>query len=308
MSLDKFQCRYSVEQAYDLLEHSDISDDEVDLSEAFSHSQNNDKISDENALSPQSSCSDDEDDFEFSSEDEIEDLAVNPSGQQKARNGVIWNPLFRGRPGQANASNVFHTKTGVHPAIQNRAAVSAYDCWKLYVDNSMLKSIQEHTCREATKINSDFTLTLDKLEAFIGLHYARGMYGKGHCIDFLWNTTYGPKLFGDTMSKYCFREVKCYIRFDNKDRRSQRLADDKFVYVGELLEKFVANYMFNYSANFITANRMSVCLSTANARRKKLSLLSTMHNAPTTDNTEKKKPLVIHFCNKNKVGVDIMIY
>ena len=102
-------------------------------------------------------------------------------------------------------------------------------------------------------------------------------------------TPHGPKLFGDTMSKYCFREVKCYIRFDNKDRRSQRLADDKFVYVGELLEKFVANYMFNYSANFITANTMSVCLSTANARRKKLSLLSTMHNAPTTDNTEKKK-------------------
>ena len=86
------------------------------------------------------------------------------------------------------------------------------------------------------------------------------MYGKDHCIDFLWNTTYGPKLFSDTMSKYCFREVKCYIRFDNKDWRSQRLADDKFVYVGELLEKFVANYMFKYSANFITANRMSVCL------------------------------------------------
>ena len=27
--------------------------------------------------------------------------------------------------------------------------------------------------------------------------------------------------------------------------------------------------------------------------------------APSTDNTEKKKPLVIHFYNKNKVGVDV---
>ena len=81
MPLDKFQCRYSVEQAYDLLGHSDISDDEVDLPEAFSHGQNNDKISDENALPPHYSCSNDEDDFEFSSEDEIEDLTVNPSGQ-----------------------------------------------------------------------------------------------------------------------------------------------------------------------------------------------------------------------------------
>ena len=30
-----------------------------------------------------------------------------------------------------------------------------------------------------------------------------------------------------------------------------------------------------------------------------------MHNFPATDSTEKKKPLVIHFYNKNKVGVDV---
>ena len=38
---------------------------------------------------------------------------------------------------------------------------------------------------------------------------------------------------------------------------------------------------------------------------KNVNLLSTMHNAPSTDNTEQKKPLVIHFYNKNKVGVDV---
>ena len=40
-------------------------------------------------------------------------------------------------------------------------------------------------------------------------------------------------------------------------------------------------------------------------KKKNVNLLSTMHNAPSTDNTEKKKPLVIHFYNKNKVGVDV---
>ena len=38
-------------------------------------------------------------------------------------------------------------------------------------------------------------------------------------------------------------------------------------------------------------------------KKKNVNLLSTMHNAPSTDNTEKKKPLVIHFYNKNKVGL-----
>ena len=72
----------------------------------------------------------------------------------------------------------------------------------------MLKSIQDHTVREAIKTNPDFTLSRDKLEAFTGLQYARGIYGKHHSIDFLWNKTYGPKLFSDTMSRDCFREVK----------------------------------------------------------------------------------------------------
>ena len=40
-------------------------------------------------------------------------------------------------------------------------------------------------------------------------------------------------------------------------------------------------------------------------KKKNVNLLSTMHNAPSTDNTEKKKPLVIDFYNKNKVGVDV---
>ena len=30
-----------------------------------------------------------------------------------------------------------------------------------------------------------------------------------------------------------------------------------------------------------------------------------MHDAPSTDGAEKKKPLVIHFWNKNKVGIDV---
>ena len=30
-----------------------------------------------------------------------------------------------------------------------------------------------------------------------------------------------------------------------------------------------------------------------------------MHDAPSTDRTEKRKPLVIHFYNENKVGVDV---
>ena len=33
--------------------------------------------------------------------------------------------------------------------------------------------------------------------------------------------------------------------------------------------------------------------------------MSPMHDSPDTDTIEKKKPLVIHFYNHNKVGVDV---
>ena len=52
------------------------------------------------------------------------------------------------------------------------------------------------------------------------------------------------------MSRDCFREVKRFIRFDNKDRRRQRLIDDKFVHIREPLEKFVANCMSNYTPDW----------------------------------------------------------
>ena len=111
MSFDKFQCFYTVEQANDLLEYSDISDDDVDVPEAFLQSQASDNVSDRKALPPQPNCSDDEDNCSSSSEDEKEDLTVNPSGQQQAKNGVTWNPLLRARPGQANAPYIFRIKS-----------------------------------------------------------------------------------------------------------------------------------------------------------------------------------------------------
>ena len=52
MSFDKFQCFYTVEQANDLLEYSDISEDDVDVPEAFLQSQASDNVSDIKALPP----------------------------------------------------------------------------------------------------------------------------------------------------------------------------------------------------------------------------------------------------------------
>ena len=111
-------------------------------------------------------------------------------------------------------------RSGVNPCVLYKALRSPYECWKLFVDNSILISIKTHTIREATKYNPNFFFSMEKLEAFIALQYAKGIYGKSHSVDFLWSEKSGPPLFRETMSRSDFVEVKRFVRFDNKDCRS----------------------------------------------------------------------------------------
>ena len=41
-------------------------------------------------------------------------------------------------------------------------------------------------------------------------------------------------------------------------------------------------------------------------KKKSVNLISTMHNAPSIDQSKKKIPCVMHFYNKNKIGVDVV--
>ena len=44
----------------------------------------------------------------------------------------------------------------------------------------------------------------------------------------------------NTMARDCFVEIKRFLRFDNKDRRRQRLEKNKFVHIRELFEALLA--------------------------------------------------------------------
>ena len=110
-------------------------------------------------------------------------------------NGVTWAPLHNARVKPATVTNVFRVLAGVHPAIRRRASISPCECWKLFIDNNMLRAIQTHTNREARKIDPNFSLRMEQLEAFIALQYIRCIYGKHHSVHFLRKKTYEPSIF-----------------------------------------------------------------------------------------------------------------
>ena len=61
-------------------------------------------------------------------------------------------------------------------------------------------------------------------------------------------------------------------------------------------EKFSSKFFFNDDKKCMVVNYQC-------KQKKNVHLMSTMHDSPATDTTEKKKPLGIHFYNHNIVGV-----
>ena len=189
MSLDNLVSKYSAEEAQSMLEE-DSNNDNLDEETIFD---------DRHLLSSISDISSDEEDLycpsdPSSSSDEDQESTRNAS-QQLSRNGETWSPLLSARSVRTNPSNIVHFKPGVNPALCNKAAASPHVCWKLFVDNSMLITIQEHTIREAKNKNPNFELSLKKLEAFIGLQYLRGIYEKHIRLNFCGTKSMDQKCF-----------------------------------------------------------------------------------------------------------------
>ena len=100
----------------------------------------------------------------------------------------------------------------------------------------MLRHIQTCTIFEARSQLEDnvWTMSMEKLHAFLATIYARGALGaKGIAAENLWDITWGPVFFHETMSRNRFQKIMRYLRFDMQSTRSQRLPTDKFGLVSD---------------------------------------------------------------------------
>ena len=90
-----------------------------------------------------------------------------------------------------------------------------------------------------------------KLDAFIALLYARGVYqAKNLDVSYLWNKIWRPIFFSKTMSRNDFAEIMRFIRFNKKSERSKGLRTNKFAMVSS----------FNYGANLQRIHKIVINL------------------------------------------------
>ncbi|XP_011162891.2 piggyBac transposable element-derived protein 4-like [Solenopsis invicta] len=179
--------------------------------------------------------------FESENEEELIETATD---------GTIWQEIKEGsKPGRAQIHNIFRDTSGpTGYAKRNIMKGKVRTAFSLIIDHHTMEHIRKCTEAEAFRVlGTKWNLSIAKLYTFIALLYARGAYeAKNLDISYLWNKKWGPAFFSKTMSRNSFTEIMRFIRFNDKNQRSQRLQTDKFALISTVWYKFIENSQICY--------------------------------------------------------------
>lgn len=176
---------------------------------------------------------------------------------KKTRNNPATNITFQNhksvRVGRQSAANVIRTEGGVMPSAAD--ALTELDCWKLFIDPSILTDI---TLR--TNVHIDTLLdnlppekidtikkkntyvchtTEEEILAYFGLMYMRGHFQWNYWeLKRVWSS---HPLFSATMSLHRFWFLNHYLILDDRASRGERWKVDRFAAAREIYERWNDN-------------------------------------------------------------------
>lgn len=239
------------------LEATEVSQEIDDIDSSVNVSQNEEENDQNIELAPDTSQSE----LPSSDVDEYDDAAENRGIILTAPDGTEWLQMTPGdySAGRRSQQNILKEASGPTPyAKRNVFAGSPASAWRLLIDNFILKHITKCTVTEAHRQpqNQTFALTVEELEAFIAVMYARGVAGKSDLpLHDLWTERWGVPLCKSAISRNRFCEILRFLRFDMKSNRSQRLQTDKFALFSEVWNQFIDNCQTSYKPGaFITVD------------------------------------------------------
>ncbi|GBP35445.1 hypothetical protein EVAR_94896_1 [Eumeta japonica] len=141
--------------------------------------------------------------------------------------GASWTPQMEStQSGRRARHNIITEQAGPTSYAKRNFKGHLSDSWKLLIDESILRHIQKCTIEEANRQlgHNNWILTLEQLESFIAICYARGAYGaKNIQVNELWSKTWGINFFSKVMPRDRFKEIMKFLRFDHRSERSSRL-------------------------------------------------------------------------------------
>jgi len=159
--------------------------------------------------------------------------------------------------GRHPQQNIWRDVSGPTPyAKRNVFAASPASAWRVLLNSFILKHITKRTVTETHRQlhNQTFALTVEELEAFIAVMYARGVTGKSDLpLHDIWTERGGVPLCKSATSRNRFCKILRFLRFAVKSNRLQRLQADKFVLFLEVWNHIISNCCTCYKPRaFIT--------------------------------------------------------
>lgn len=133
-------------------------------------------------------------------------LSSDSSHVQNKNEWVKLNADGCSNPGRVSVQNIFTVKPGLKN-VYKKNIYCERDAWNLLMNEHILRSVQKYTQLSGVDVTSK------ELLSFIGLQYARGLYGKHHSVHSLWSDRFGVKLFPKTMGRDRFIQLKKHLTF-----------------------------------------------------------------------------------------------
>lgn len=141
------------------------------------------------------------------------------------------------------------------PIGQGKGTETFFESWACLFDDSMLEIIVSFTNQYIEVVQHNYSRPRDakktnktEIKAFIGLLYIAGIHksGKLNLAD-LWDSNgFGIEIFRLTMGINRFRFLLMAVRFDDRQTRAERKAQDRLAPIRDIFEKFVKNCQVCY--------------------------------------------------------------
>ena len=244
--------RYTAQQALVM-----IRDMDPNISEEEDNSGSQDIACIQSDSAPSSISSDSEEETSINLPSLAERVGYSPSVENTVstipigptlypgKDGTQWSEIGQGGnrlTGRKSFQNVRHVNAGVTSFAAMRVSESPYSAFKLLFNEPMLRHVHKCTLNEAIHQRvSDFNMSLEELETFIGLCYARGAVSRNVPVKDLWSPDWGAPIFRNWMSKNRYESIMRFLRFDEKSQRKLRLESDKFALASALWDPFIEN-------------------------------------------------------------------
>ncbi|XP_035208024.1 uncharacterized protein LOC118182747 [Stegodyphus dumicola] len=122
-------------------------------------------------------------------------VAGSSNEKYTSSSGILWTPMnlssIPSTSGRTPARNIVTTASGPKSFARRNIRINPASAWRLMVSESMVKHIQSCAVAEArrqVRDDSNWHVTLEELDAFFALLYARGALSHSKlCADYLWN-------------------------------------------------------------------------------------------------------------------------